>query len=90
MFLIDKIDPIIFFVSLFLGLLLTYSLSPTPDVIIKYPTPESCDHLIFKDDADNCFKFKSRKIKCPKNTKLIKSIPIQMSKKKAESFKKQD
>jgi hypothetical protein len=87
MFLIDKIDPLIFFLSLFLGLFLTYSLSPTPDVIVKYPTPENCSKLIFKDDADNCFKFISSKVKCPDKKGQIKTIPVQISNKKKESLK---
>jgi len=77
MFLIDKIIPIVFFISLFIGLFLTYITSPDPDIIIKYPTPETCHTVIYKDDADNCYKFISNNVKCPKNKNIIKEIPIQ-------------
>ena len=46
--------------------LLQYS---TPEVIIKYPTPENADDLIFEDDSDNCYKFKTQEVKCPTKNK---------------------
>ena len=76
MFLIDKIDPLYFFISLFVGLFLCYVTAPTPDVIIKYPTPENSDTLIFRDKADNCYKFVSNEVECPKDISEINDIPI--------------
>ena len=80
MFLIDKIEPIYFFISLFVGLFLCYILTPTPDIIIKYPTPETAHKLIFKDGANNCYKFISEEVDCPDDEKLINEIPIQEQK----------
>ena len=77
MFLIDKIDPLVFLLSLCVGLFLTYIFSPTPDVIIKYPTPENTNKLIFKDNADNCYKFTSNQVTCPSDISKIKEIPVQ-------------
>jgi len=79
MFLIDKINPFIFLISLFIGLFFSYSFSPTPDIIVKYPTPENAHKLIFEDDTDNCYKFISKRINCPKDKKMINEIPIQKS-----------
>lgn len=76
MFLIDKIDPLYFFISLFVGLFLCYVTAPTPDVIIKYPTPENSEKLIFRDKADNCYKFVSNEVECPKDISEINDIPI--------------
>ena len=75
MLFLNKIIPIYFLLSLFIGLFFTYTLTPTPDVIIKYPTPEDTE-TIYKDDVDNCFKFISKEINCPRNNE-IKEIPIQ-------------
>ena len=41
MFLFSKINPFVFFVSLFIGLLITYVTTPTPDIVYQYPTPEN-------------------------------------------------
>ena len=81
MFLIDKIEPLYFFISLFIGLFFTYMLTPSPDVIIKYPTPENAKHNIYKDDADNCFKYRTEEVKCPNDKKLINEIPVQQKQK---------
>lgn len=77
MFLIDKIEPLYFFISLFIGLFITYTFTPDPEVIIKFPTPENAGKIIYKDNSDNCFKFKSNEVKCPSDNSKIKSIPIQ-------------
>jgi hypothetical protein len=77
MFLIDKIEPLYFFISLFIGLFITYTFSPDPEVIIKFPTPENAGKIIYRDNSDNCFKFKSNEVKCPSDNSKIKSIPIQ-------------
>lgn len=76
MFFLNKIIPLYFLVSLFVGLFFTYTLTPTPDVIIKYPTPEDVD-TIYRDDVDNCFRFISNEVTCPNNKSKIKEIPIQ-------------
>jgi hypothetical protein len=55
--------------------------TPAPDVIIKYPTPENAGHNIYTDDADNCFKYGSEEVKCPKDKKLINEIPVQQKQK---------
>ena len=76
MILIDKIDPFFFFISLFIGLLLTYSTTPQPDVIVKFPTPENAGKIIYKDKSDNCFKFISQQVDCPSDLSKIKKIPV--------------
>jgi len=77
MFLIDKINLFYFLLSLCFGLFLCYITSPIPDIIIKYPTPENSEKEIYKDNADNCFRFKSIEVKCPIQKKKILTIPIQ-------------
>jgi len=77
MFLIDKIEPLYFFLSLFIGLFLTYTFTPQPEVIIRYPTPDNIDNYVYKDGVDNCFKFTSREVRCPSDISKIKPIPLQ-------------
>ena len=76
MILINKIYPLYFFISLFIGLLLTYSTTPPPEIVIKYPTPENAGKIIYKDNANNCFKFISEQVDCPKDISKINKIPI--------------
>jgi len=76
MFIFNKIDLKWFFLSLAFGLLIVYCTTPSPELIIKYPTPENASTTIFNDDSDNCYKFTTNEIKCP-NDDLINDIPIQ-------------
>ena len=77
MFLIDKIHPLAFVISLCIGLLFCYIFNPTPELIIKYPTPENVHDMVYEDDADNCYKFTSEEVTCPKNKGDINDIPVQ-------------
>ena len=81
MLLINRINPLIFLISLFIGIFFCYITTPTPEVIITYPTPENSGKITYKDDADNCYKFKSKHVKCPSDKSLIKKIPVQIVKK---------
>ena len=74
--MINNINPKWFFLSLAVGLLIVYCSTPSPEIIIKYPTPENADDLIFNDDSDNCYKFKTVEVSCPSKDK-INEIPIQ-------------
>ena len=76
MILINKIYPLYFFIALFIGLLLTYSTTPLPEIVIKYPTPENAGKIIYKDNANNCFKFISEQVNCPNDISKINKIPI--------------
>lgn len=79
MFLIDRIIPIYFFISLAIGFFLTYVFTPTPKVLFKFPTPQTVDQITYKDQADNCFKLNAHEITCPSNKDLIYSIPPQQN-----------
>lgn len=78
MSILKNIDVYWFLISLFIGLFIVYSTAVTPEVIIKYPTPENADSMIFKDDVDNCYKFKTTEVQCPTSGKIY-DIPINHS-----------
>ena len=77
MLLLDKIYPKYFFIALFIGLFLVYTLTPSPKIVYKYPTPDTVNELIYRDEADHCFKYTANQVKCPSNKKLINTIPNQ-------------
>ena len=54
-----------------------YITNPLPNIIIKYPTPENTGKIIYKDNADTCYKYESNEVECPTNEKDIIDNPIQ-------------
>lgn len=80
----DFFQTIPFFIAFTLGILYVYLLSGRPEIIIKYPTPDNAHQYIFRDDAENCYRFHTQEIPCPKNPLSINNIPIQ---RKVETFK---
>ncbi len=68
------IDPNAFFISLAIGLLIFYIVAPQKRIVIKYPSPENAGKVIYKDESDNCFKFKAEEVKCPSDKSKIKDI----------------
>lgn len=65
----DYIDGYYFFISLCIGIFFVYIISYQPEVIIKFPTPDS--NTIYKDKNDICYKYDSREVKCDMKTKEI-------------------
>ena len=65
-----------FLISFAVGLLVVYTTMAKPTIVIKYPTPENSDTMVFHDDVDNCYKFNTDEVKCPPG-KRIDEVPIQ-------------
>jgi len=74
--ILDFINPFYFMVALAVGLLYTYLASPSPTIIIKYPTPYNSGKITYKDDAGVCYKYRVKKTTCPKDLNKIKNMPI--------------
>lgn len=75
----DYIDPLAFFIALFIGLFLSYIYSPPKKIIIKWPTPENAGKVIYKDDADTCYKYNAKEVSCPDDKDDITNTSIQYS-----------
>ena len=54
----------VFIISLAIGLFVTYVTTEPTKSIFVYPNPDNIDKLLYKDKADNCFKFKAVEVKC--------------------------
>ncbi len=74
--LFPRLNPLAFFLAFCVGLFICYITAPKPTVLIKYPTPETSGLLTYIDKASNCFKYRTKKVKCPKDKSLIKEIPL--------------
>lgn len=79
------IIPFYFFIALFIGLFVAYVSTPVPDVIIQYPTPENAGKIIYKDDADVCYKYKAEEVSCPKDKSKIKNLDEQVASNKSSN-----
>ena len=75
----DYIDPLYFFIALFIGLFISYIYSPPKKIIIKWPNPENAGKVVYKDYADVCYKYKASEIPCPDDKTQIKDVHIQYS-----------
>ena len=67
----------IFIISLAIGLFVTYITTEPTKSIVVYPNPDNIDKILYKDSADNCFKFKAKEVKCPKDENKIRSYSVQ-------------
>ena len=68
----------VFIISFAIGLLFVYMLGPEQKTIYVYPTPENVDKMLFKDKANNCFRFEEESIDCPSDPSKISDIPMQV------------
>ena len=74
MYIIDAIDPLIFFISLGIGLFFYYVTAKTPRIVFKYPTPYNSDKIIYTDTVGTCYKYKASEVVCPKDIKKITPV----------------
>ena len=50
-------------ITLGIGFLLVYVLQPKPNIVIRYPTPENLENIIYTDDSGLCYKYEAQEIK---------------------------
>ena len=68
----------IFIISFAIGIFAVYLNSNAEKrKIIVFPTPDNIDDILYKDDAETCFKFKQTQVNCPINPKDITKIIAQ-------------
>lgn len=70
----DFIDPYAFFISLAIGFFIYYILAPPKRIVIKYPNPDNTEEVVYKDETENCYKYKATEVKCPDDKSQIKDI----------------
>lgn len=70
----------VFLISLAVGLFVVYIYGTDLKPVYIYPTPHNVEKILFKDNADNCFKLKLTETKCPGEFtfETVKEIPVQI------------
>lgn len=69
----------VFLISFAIGIFFAYISDPEQKVIYIYPSPDNVDKFVYKDQADNCFKFAYDEVGCPLDAKDMGNIPTQPS-----------
>ena len=72
----SKIDPFIFLIAFAVGMFMCYITFPKPRIIIRHPTPENADNIVYNDEASNCYKYDAEEIKCPSDRGQISNHPL--------------
>lgn len=67
----------VFIISFAVGLFFVYILGTEMKTIYVYPSPDVINNILFKDNAENCFKFEQKEVNCPKDESDIFKVPIQ-------------
>lgn len=75
--ILEYISPLWFILALCFGIFLTYISTPPPKIVIKYPTPDNVKKIVYRDTADNCYKYKAKQVQCPKDSSKIEFTKIQ-------------
>ena len=67
----------VFLISFSIGMLIVYLTSPPPREIMVYPTPENVGDLLYRDNANQCYRFMPKEVACPKDKAEVKKVPPQ-------------
>jgi hypothetical protein len=66
-----------FIISFSLGLFLVYILGEDVKVVKVYPNPVNVETVLYKDNADECFKMNAVEVNCPSITSQLFVTPFQ-------------
>ena len=67
-------DPMVFFISLGIGIFLAYVLQPGTTVVYKYPTPKNASSTSYVDDTGVCYKYNAEQVPKPSDESMIKTM----------------
>lgn len=62
--LLGRLNMSALIVSFAIGILFTYLVTPPPRVIVKFPSPFNAGKVIYRDNSDTCYMFKSDAVEC--------------------------
>jgi hypothetical protein len=65
-----------FLAGLVIGFIAIMFINPEKTVVFKYPTPENCGKVTYKDKNGVCYKYSSKQVECDKNESRLKDFPL--------------
>jgi len=65
----------VFLLTFLMGLLYIYYFDYNRKVIV-YPTRYNIDKIEYKDEAENCFGYTVKEVKCPGDKSKIEMLPL--------------
>jgi hypothetical protein len=65
----------VFLITFLLGLIYMYCFEYNRKVVV-YPTPHNIDKIEYKDEAGNCYGYKTKEVKCPSDKSKITNLPL--------------
>ena len=71
----DKLNFFALIISFCIGILYVYISSPTPNVVMKFPSPYNAGKVTYKNQLNECYKYDYEKINC-NATKNVKPQPV--------------
>jgi len=74
--LFSKINWTLFIISFSVGMFICYIFTPKPQIVIKFPTPENSNDVIYVNNAKNCYKYKANEVDCPGDPSKISKPDI--------------
>lgn len=63
--MIEYIDPLVFLISLGIGIFLAYIMHPGPTIVYKYPNLTNAGKITYVDDKGVCYKYHSTEVSVP-------------------------
>ena len=74
--MIKHVKLIPFLAGLVIGVIAIMFIKPESTIVFKYPTPENCGKVIYKDKNGVCYKYSSNDVDCDKNETKLKDYPL--------------
>ena len=65
----------VFLITFLMGLIYIYYFDYNRRVIV-YPTRYNIDKIEYKDEAENCFGYTVKEVKCPSDKSKIEMLPL--------------
>ncbi len=75
--LFSKLNPYAFILSFCIGIFIVYLSEPPKKIIVKHPRPND-NQTIYRDNDDNCYKYKTVEVACPSDKSLILDHPLEI------------
>ena len=65
-----------FLLGIVVGVISVYYVTPAMSTVIKYPTPQEVDKLIYKDKNGVCYQYTTKEVNCDANESRLRSFPL--------------